>query len=73
MILEYRIFSRAINVAKYKTASLMVGLTLKLFYDLPISLIFDGLSDVLLIIAAVLSIISGAKYYMMAREYITEK
>ena len=63
----------AINVAKYKTASLMVGLTLKLFYDLPISLIFDGLSDVLLIIAAVLSIISGAKYYMMAREYITEK
>ena len=63
----------AIGVAKYKTASLMVGLTLKLFYDLPISLLINGVSDVLLIIAAVLSIISGAKYYMMAREYITDK
>ena len=63
----------AIGVAKYKTASLMVGLTLKLFYDLPFSLWFDGISDFLLILAAVLSIISGAKYYMMAREYITDK
>lgn len=63
----------AIGVAKYKTASLMVGLTLKLFYDLPFSLWFNGVSDVLLIIAAILSIISGAKYYMMAREYITDK
>jgi phosphatidylglycerophosphate synthase len=63
----------AIGVAKYKTATLMIGLTLKLFYDLPISLLINGVSDVLLIIAAVLSIISGAKYYMMAREYITEK
>jgi len=62
----------AIGVAKYKTASLMVGLTLKLFYDLPFSLFFNGVSDVFLIIAAVLSIISGVKYYMMAREYITE-
>ena len=63
----------AIGVAKYKTASLMVGLTLKLFYDLPFSLIPFRLSDFLLILAAVLSIISGAKYYMMAREYITDK
>ena len=63
----------AIGVAKYKTASLMVGLTLKLFYDLPFSLIVNGVSDMLLIIAAILSIVSGAKYYMMAREYITDK
>lgn len=63
----------AIKVAKYKTASLMVGLTLKLFYDLPFSLIPIRISDYLLILAAVLSIISGAKYYSMAREYITEK
>ena len=63
----------AIGVAKYKTATLMVGLTLKLFYDLPVSLLINGVSDLLLIIAAVLSIVSGAKYYMMAREYITEK
>ena len=63
----------AIGVAKYKTASLMVGLTLKLFYDLPFSLIPLRVSDFLLILAAVLSIVSGAKYYMMAKEYITEK
>ena len=64
----------AIPIAKYKTASLMIGLTLKLFYDLPISLVSSlRIADYLLIIAAVLSIISGAKYYMMAREYITDK
>ena len=63
----------AIGVAKYKTASLMVGLTLKLFYYLPFSLLINGVSDVLLIIAAVLSIVSGAKYYIMAKEYITDK
>ena len=63
----------AIGVAKLKTATLMVGLTLKLFYDLPFSLFINGVSDVLLIIAAVLAIISGAKYFIMAREYITTK
>ena len=63
----------AIGVAKYKTATLMVGLTLKLFYDLPFSLFVNGVSDVLLIIAAVLSIVSGAKYFIMAKEYITTK
>jgi CDP-diacylglycerol--glycerol-3-phosphate 3-phosphatidyltransferase len=65
----------AIGIAKFKTASLMFGLTLKLFYDLPFSLFIDsdGVSDLLLIVAAILSILSGAKYYIMAREYITEK
>lgn len=63
----------AIGIAKLKTATLMVGLTLKLFYDLPFSLFVNGVSDVLLIIAAVLSIVSGAKYFIMAKEYITAK
>lgn len=63
----------AIKVAKFKTASLMIGLTLKLFYDLPFSLIPIRVSDFLLIVAAVLSIISGVKYYIMSKEYITEK
>ena len=63
----------AIPIAKYKTASLMVGLTLKLFYDLPFSLIPVRVSDYLLVLAAVLSIISGAKYYTMAKEFITDK
>jgi len=63
----------AIKVAKYKTASLMIGLTLKLFYDLPFSLIPIRISDYLLVLAAVLSIISAVKYYIMSKEYITEK
>ena len=63
----------AIPIAKYKTASLMIGLTLKLFYDLPFSLIPVRVSDYLLVLAAVLSIISGAKYYAMAKEFITDK
>lgn len=63
----------AIKVAKYKTASLMVGISLKLFYDLPFSLIPIRISDYLLILAAILSVVSGAKYYSMAKEYITEK
>ena len=63
----------AIPIAKYKTASLMIGLTLKLFYDLPFALIPIRIADYLLIVAAVLSIVSGAKYYIMAKEYITDK
>lgn len=63
----------AIGVAKLKTATLMTGLTLKLFYDLPFSLIPVRISDYLLIVAAILSVVSAAKYYVMAKEYITEK
>lgn len=63
----------AIKVAKYKTATLMVGLTLKLFYDLPFSLIPIRVADYLLIIAALLSVISGVKYFLMAKEFITSK
>ena len=63
----------AIGLAKIKTATLMIGLILKLFYDLPFSLVPIRVSDYLLIVAAVLSIISGAKYYSMAKEFITEK
>lgn len=63
----------AIKVAKFKTATLMTGLTLKLFYDLPFSLIPVRISDYLLIVAAILSIVSAAKYYVMAKEYIIEK
>lgn len=63
----------AIKVAKYKTATLMVGLTLKLFYDLPFSLIPIRVADYLLIVAALLSVISGVKYFLMAKEFITSK
>lgn len=65
----------AIGVAKWKTATLMFGLVFTLFYNLPFSLIGDGIrvSDVLLIISCFLCVVSGFKYYMMARPYIEAK
>ena len=63
----------AIPVAKVKTATLMVGLTLTLFYNLPFELIHLRVSEYLLIISCVLSVVSGVKYYGMAKEYITTK
>jgi len=63
----------AIKVAKYKTASLMFGLALTLFYNIPFELINFRVSEFLLALAAVLSVVSGVKYYMMASVYLTEK
>lgn len=63
----------AIRVAKFKTASLMVGIILTLFYNIPFELINLRVSDFMLVLAAILSVISGVKYYMMARVYFTDK
>ena len=63
----------AIKVAKFKTASLMIGIILTLFYNLPFELINLRVSDFMLVLAAILSVISGVKYYMMARVYFTDK
>ncbi len=63
----------AIGVAKLKTATLMIGLVLTLFYNLPFELIGIRVSDCFLIVSAILSLVSGFKYYTMAREYIEVK
>ena len=63
----------AIGLAKVKTATLMVGIILTLFSNLPFELISLRISDFLLAIAAVLSIISAAKYYIMANPYLQNK
>lgn len=60
----------AIKTGKYKTASLMIGIVLTLFYDMPFELWNIHISDFLLIVAAVLSIISGVQYYSMNKKYI---
>ncbi|MBR3897710.1 MAG: CDP-diacylglycerol--glycerol-3-phosphate 3-phosphatidyltransferase [Bacilli bacterium] len=60
----------AIKTGKYKTASLMIGIVLTLFYDMPFELWNIHVSDFLLIIASVLSIISGVQYYTMNKKYI---
>lgn len=63
----------ALGLAKVKTATLMVGIILTLFSNLPFELISLRISDFLLAIAAVLSIISAAKYYIMAKPYLQNK
>ena len=63
----------AIKIAKFKTASLMVGIILTLFYNIPFELINLRISDFMLVLSAILSVISGVKYYMMARVYFTDK
>lgn len=60
----------AIKMGKLKTASLMVGITLTLFYNLPFELWNIKVSDVLLIVAAILSLISGVQYYSMNKDLL---
>lgn len=62
----------AIKSGKVKTACLMVGIVLTLFYNLPFELINLKVSDILLVIAAVLSVISGVQYYYMNKHLIFE-
>lgn len=63
----------AIKIAKVKTATLMTGIILTLFYNIPFELINLRISDFLLVLAAILSVISGIKYYIMAKDYFTDK
>lgn len=63
----------AIKTGKFKTASLMVGLVLTLFYNLPFELINIRVSDFLLYFATILSIISMIEYYVLNKKYIFSK
>lgn len=63
----------AIGIAKVKTATLMIGIGLTLFYNLPFELIPLRISDFLLALAAILSVISAVKYYIMAKPYLKDR
>ena len=63
----------AIMLGKVKTACLMVGIVLTLLYNLPFELFNLRVADFLLVVAAVLSIISGIRYYSLNKEYIFPK
>lgn len=60
----------ASKLGKYKTMCMMVGITLTLFYNLPFELWNLKVSDFLLIIAAILSIISGIQYYQVNKHLL---
>lgn len=63
----------AIKLGKLKTACLMVGIVLTLFYNLPFELYNISVAKVLLFIATILSIISGIQYYTMNEHLIKDK
>ena len=60
----------AIKSGKIKTACLMVGIILTLFYNLPFELIGLSVSRVLLFIATILSVLSGIQYYNMNKHLL---
>lgn len=61
----------ASNLGKLKTICLMSGITLTLFYNLPFELINIRVADFLLLVAVVLSIVSGVQYYNLNKKYIS--
>ena len=63
----------AIKTGKLKTVCLMLGITLTLFYNLPFEFWNLRVSDFLLVLAAVLSIVSAAQHYYMNRKLIFDE
>ena len=62
----------AIKSGKVKTATLMVGISLTVFYNLPFELFNLRVADFLLFVAAILSIISGIQYYLLNKHLLFE-
>lgn len=60
----------SIKMGKVKASLLMIGIILTLFYNLPFELWNLRVSDFILIVAAVLSVVSAFQYYDMCKEYL---
>jgi len=63
----------AIKSGKIKTACLMTGIALTLFYNLPFEIWNISVAEVLLLIATVLSVTSGIQYYTLNKHLIIDK
>ncbi len=59
----------AIKTGKFKTACLMIGVSLKLFGNFPLGLYNIALDDFFLITATVLCVMSGYEYYKIYKKY----
>lgn len=60
----------AIKSGKLKTCCMMIGIALTLFHNLPFELVGLRVDELLLLIATVLSILSGIQYYVLNKELI---
>ena len=62
----------ASNAGKVKTVFMLCGVSLLFFYNLPFSLVNVYPARVLIMIATILSIISGIQYYTKNKKYLTK-
>ena len=60
-------------LGKLKTICMMSGLTLTMFYNLPFELVGFPITDILLMAAVVLSVVSGCQYFYGVRDIILPK
>ena len=63
----------AIGSGKLKTACLMIGIVLTFFYNLPFEFMKINIAEILLYIAAVLSIVSAIQYFNANRKISREE
>ena len=63
----------AIKSGKIKTATLMVGTVLAFFYNMPFEFISLNVTDFLLLIGTVMSIISAIQYFLLNKDLIFSK
>lgn len=63
----------ASNLGKIKTIFMMVGISLTFFSNLPFELINIKVSDILLLVATILSVVSACQYFSVNKEYIMPK
>lgn len=62
----------ASKAGKVKTACMLTGITLLFFYDLPFSLVNVHPAKAIIMIATVLSVISGIQYYVKNKKYLLD-
>lgn len=60
-------------LGKAKTMCMMIGLTLTLFGNIPFAYINFPIDSILLLVATLLSIISGCQYYYNSKEFLFPK
>ena len=61
-------------LGKLKTIFMMVGISLSMFYNLPFEMFGLPVANVLIIIATILSVISGIQYFNNSKElFMTDK
>lgn len=60
----------ASTLGKAKTVCMMIGLSFMFFYNLPFELVNFPVSDILIMVACLLSVISGCEYYFKTKDFL---